>query len=285
MTSLLDRPVARPAAPVSASGSRQQRLRLPWMLTLLALGVASLLLLRPGGDTGPTQPAAASLAAAAAHLLGVAVTQVPAQPVIREGSDGPIVDYTVPGSGTVQFAQASGLLVQVIFEKALVRGTGPSVSAQSASGRAREYAAALFPGLPSLTSLPTQMVDHGDWREVRVSWQAKAGGTWLPTQAAVGVNADTGQIAYYYEEQVRPLVSVAPRMTTTDAAAAARGLISARARLLPPRLEVVQIAPGVQRRLWQFKVVEPASVGPHVSSNTTIWVNDADGTAEIGAQG
>lgn len=195
---------------------------------------------------------------------------------------------TVTGVGVVEVDPRSRELTELIFEKALTKGPVGDIGFDAAGDTARSFAARHFPGFSTLQLHSTTSIDHVSFKEHRVLWQAQEGQAWLPSQVAVGVNAETGAVAYYWSQRVPLTVETTASITADQAsrvATAAAGLGSKTKVETPElRVELTGRPTPTQRLVWVVPVRATGQLGPHVSRSVLVWVDALSGQGEIWAR-
>jgi hypothetical protein len=108
----------------------------------------------------------------------------------------------ISGVGLVEVDAATNEVDEVIFDGRLQSAGRTAIASAEARNTAEGFARQHFRGFDGLTLRGSSSVNHGTFREVRIDWQAGRGAAWLPTRVTVGVNAATGEVAYYWSERV-----------------------------------------------------------------------------------
>jgi hypothetical protein len=190
----------------------------------------------------------------------------------------------VSGVGLVEVDAATKEVDEVIFDGRLQSSPGRStVSATQAHDTALSFAQGHFRGFDGLTLRDSSSLDHGTFREVRVEWQARSGQAWLPTKVAVGVNAATGQVAYYWSERVPLRVSATPSVAAATAIQRAQETAPGLTVTSGPTLEVT-IRSGEQHLVWITELTRVYATGAHVPDYRVVWTDARTGLTQIAAQ-
>jgi hypothetical protein len=201
------------------------------------------LLLGAGGLGGAVALAALLLAAATAaspgdQLKAVRVSQADAVSAVRRlapthaglvaGSPQDGVAhrfYAVQDATVVATVDAyTGAVLAYTDTSLLPTSAAVQVSADQAQGIAASYL--------SKQAIPTdglqpavELLDHGDFKEYRVTWSGRANGALTPNMREVSVDPATGAV-FAFEDFERPFATPPdPKLSPADAAAAARGLV------------------------------------------------------------
>lgn len=158
------------------------------------------------------------------------------------GSGRKEVTVRVPGTGLFSVDAVSSEVTEAVFERQLIRKGPVKVGLRAARLKATRFARRHFRDFDGLASRSVRRVDHGDFDEVRTSWQAKRGGAWLPTKVTVGVNSVTGGIAYYSSDRLPTRVGTRPAVSAANArrSAATASRLAGPLVVGRPRLEVVR---------------------------------------------
>ena len=201
-----------------------------------------------------------------------------------ETATGERIVSEVAGEGLVQFDPASHEVNEVIWSARLSGATGPLVEQLDAVRAAQSYAGSHYLRFEDLVMRSVETLDHGAFAEYRVLWQARDGEAWLPSQVAIGVNARTGQLAYYFSERVDPQVDTTPLTTAAQASAAALEVaaVGPGATAGAPELTVV-VEGGRQSLQWVVQVRAPHQAEPHIVSAPIVWVDAHTGVARVAA--
>ena len=189
----------------------------------------------------------------------------------------------ISGVGLVEVDAVTNEVDEVIFDGRLQSQAGQAVPASQAQTTATGFARQHFRGFDGITLRGTTTEDHGTLREVRIDWQARRGETWLPTKVAVGVNASTGQVAYYWSERVPLRVSAAPSVSAAAALQNARAAAEGLSVVSGPTLEVT-VQNGAQHLVWITDMTRTYSTGVHVPDNRVVWTDALTGSTEVVAR-
>ena len=202
----------------------------------------------------------------------------------RPGLSGTRIAADVSGVGLVELNATSNELDQVIYDHRLGTPAGTLVGESAALATGTRFAARHFNGFGGLAHRSTEFIDHGSFAEYRITWQARQGQAWLPTQNVAGVNARTGEIAYFWSDRVAATAGTVPRVT----AAAARDTavrvarLGSKAQASLPVLEVT-LTPSGQRLVWAVSVHPRASSQPHIARAAIAWIDAQTGEAVLQA--
>ena len=274
------------------AGSRRGRalIRLANLLTLAGLMTTAVFLITtgPGADGSAARAAAVPDWAApmAAYYLGVASAdqlQLSTWQSV-DTATGRRVTSEVPGEGLVQFDPATHEVNEVIWSTRLGAPTGQLMDQLDAVRTAQSYAAAHYVRFEDMVMRPVEAINHGAFAEYRMVWQARSGDAWLPSQVAIGVNARTGELAYYFSERVKSEIDTTPLVTADQAIGAAQeaaGLGPAATASVPELTVVVERAQ--QTLQWVVAVRAPEQAAPHIVSAPIVWVDARTGAARIAA--
>ncbi|MFL6240639.1 MAG: hypothetical protein ACJ735_14230 [Actinomycetes bacterium] len=199
-------------------------------------------------------------------------------------SNGPRWEVTVPTVGLVQVDARTGEVDEVIFEGQLTGAAGPIVAATGVRAVAASFASRHYQAFSSLVSRGQKFIDHGDWAEYRVEWQGRSGAAWVPSDVAVGINARTGRVAYFYSDRTPVRIATTPgvgakfaRRAAARAAGATKGSHVSAAELS------VEVANGRQILVWVVSVQAPRVLTPHVPNDKVVWVDANSGVANVWA--
>jgi hypothetical protein len=231
-----------------------------------------------------TSPPVDPRSLAVAHSLGLAsVPSVDWRSV--DSSAGARYQAHVPGIGIVEVDPVTHELDEVVYDAALARPTGETMSADAAYPIARAFAARHFGDFDRLVSRSSETVDHGVFSEVRITWQARAGSTWLPIKVVVGVNSRSGRLAYYWSERIPTWVGTVPKVTAAQAIADALSAagVGSNATADTPSLEVMPTASG-EHLVWITEVTKAEPTGFHVPQTAVVWVDAVSGQAQVVAR-
>jgi hypothetical protein len=222
---------------------------------------------------------------AVAHWLGVG--SVPASPwTVISDIAGSRYRSHVPGVGLVEVDAHTLEVTEVIFDGQLVGSATHRVEQASAVTAARSYAATHFTGFSALSQRRTTYVDHGTFQEYRVTWQAHHGDAWLPTTVTLGVNSDTGRIAYFSSRRVALTLGGTTAQVTSAAAKAAAIAVVHTAGVVAsePSLDVL-LTNGAQRLVWITEVRGTPTSGVHMPLYDVVWTDAHTGSTTIVAKG
>jgi hypothetical protein len=195
------------------------------------------------------------------------------------GAAGTRYQAYLAGVGLVEVDAATDEVDEVIYDSQLQSGAGKAVvPTGQATSTAAAFAQQHFAGFDSLTQQSATLLDHGSFREIRIQWQQRDGEAWLPTELAVGVNAATGHVAYFWSERVPVTINTVPAVTAAQALAAAGQTAPGLAVVSGPDLEVhVQ---GVQQHLvWVTRLAKQYTSGVHVPDNRVVWTDAQTGAS------
>jgi hypothetical protein len=286
MTILLTQP-ALPA--VHEDQIRPERTRHSLLSVLLAaaallIGLATMWVIQPG-----SRDAASGTHGISWQVLAISkITGLPPAAVQVSGghtiatATGDRYDMDVAGIGIVQANPATHEITEIVYANRLTGGPA-SVPAAAAAATARAYAQPRFDGFGQLSSRATTRIDHGSWVEYRVVWQQRLDAAWTPTQVAVGVNAASGQIAYYWTDRVAVTVPITPRITAAAAATAALHAVGITGRAVAgtPELQVVTLSASQQQLVWSVSVRSPRVRGLQIASDVIVHVDARTGNATV----
>lgn len=133
--------------------------------------------------------------------------------------------YAVQDATVVATVDAyTGAVLAFTDTSLLPTSTAVQVSADQAQSIASSYL--------SKQAIPTdglqpavELLDHGDFKEYRVTWTGRANGAVTPDTRAVSVDPATGAV-FAFEDFDRPFATPPdPKLSPADAAAAARALV------------------------------------------------------------
>jgi hypothetical protein len=199
-------------------------------------------------------------------------------------ADGAREQAYLPGVGLVQRSKASGETDEAIFEPQLQPGPpGAAESRGAAVATARQYARAHFFGFARLARVGASYVDHGAWREYRVTWQARRGQAWLPDIITVGINAGTGKVAYFWSERGTSMHDTSPLISAAQALRSARAAAGFSGRVLAgrPRLEVID-RQGRPQLEWLSRVTKVfVSGAAHVPASAIVAIDARTGRTTV----
>ncbi|MGI8609474.1 MAG: hypothetical protein ACR2MY_09645 [Candidatus Dormibacteria bacterium] len=190
----------------------------------------------------------------------------------------------VSGVGLVEVDAVTHEVDEVIFDGRLSSIPGTPIALTQAESTAGSFARAHFAGFGALAPRGTTLVDHGVFREYRSTWQARQGQASLPSQVAVGVNATTGQVAYYWSQRLAVTVSTQPKVSAAAALRSAQGLAEGLTASAAPDLEVA-VREGHQQLVWVTTFTRNYSSGLHVSDNRVVWTDAQTDVSQIVARG
>lgn len=226
-----------------------------------------------------------SRAVAVARWLGVAAIPRSAWSLVTDPA-GARYQSHVPGVGLVELDATSQEVDEVIYDSQLTGSAGHRINQADAVAKAGGFARQHFAGFGGLSQRSATYVDHGAFQEYRTTWQARQGNAWLPTATTVGVNSDTGQVAYYWSRRV-PL-TLNSTTAQVSAAAAKEAAIAvahtAGAAASDPNLEVVVTTTG-QRLVWVTEVRGTPSARAQVPLFEVAWTDATSGSTYIVAKG
>lgn len=202
-----------------------------------------------------------------------------------DSPDGPRLQSGVDGVGLVQVDPETGRLNEVIFEHALTSGPSPDVTVDTAQIAAEGALADLLPGrTDGAVARPAELIDHGTWREIRLTWQARSGDAWLPDVVNVGVNAATAEVAYVWSQQSPTTVGTVPTIDASTALANAQALLPPGQATTADQPElVVAEGAGGQRLVWQVALRPAHGAGPRITSSFLVHVDALSGDAAVHA--
>jgi hypothetical protein len=223
--------------------------------------------------------------------LPLAAVRISASRVISTAT-GDRYDMDVAGIGIVQANPITREITEIVYADRLT-GSRVAVPAAAAAQTAHAYAAQHFTGLAQLTPRGATQLDHGSWVEFRVVWQQRTGAAWTPTQVAVGVNAASGQVAYFWSDRLALTVPTTPQVTASEARAAALRLVTAESGrssadsknqvVGPPELQVVALSSSKQQLVWSVAVRSPRVRGLQIARDVTVHVDAHTGSATLWA--
>ena len=184
--------------------------------------------------------------------------------------------------GLVQVDPFTHEVTEIVFSDRLTTATGPVKRQAVLRDVADRFAADHYRGFAALRPRSVELLDHGSWTENRFVYQARRRGAWLPRQAVVGVNARTGQVAYYWSERQDVSTLVAPAVDAQRARALAaagsgygKGAQAGAATLQPLDVD------GEQTVAWLVEVRPPFTRTRHIA--TTQWMRVDPQTGAVGA--
>ena len=293
MTVLLERPLQtdaqRPATPPPAPKNDRRRRKAYGAATaagsvLLVAGAAALL--HTTGATSVRPPAGLTLEQVKAVSVAAATTLTSSdfgRVETVQVAGGPRLQVLVKGLGLVQIAPHSNQVLEVIWDGRLSSGPNDTVSGPAAQALASTFAATHIAGFSQLAPRETVLIDHGAWREYRASFQARSGTAWLPKQIAVGVNAATGQVAYYWNDLTPSNIDTTPAVTESQAVDSVRAAAGNDVIIGKPQLEVLEVN-GRQILAWSMTANASGSVGGlRVLNNSIALVDATTGAVMTGA--
>jgi len=189
------------------------------------------------------------------------------------------------GVGLIQFNPKTHEVDEVIFSNHLGGAASTVMPGNQAVGVARDFAVGKYLGFSALTFRAAEFIDHHEFAEYRITWQARAGRAWLPSMVAIGINARTGQVAYYSSTRLRVTISTVPDIGATAAARAALTVanLDGSARTGAPEL-TVQANASTQQLVWSVPVLEASSSRPHIARDVIVWVDAHTGQARVVAR-
>lgn len=189
----------------------------------------------------------------------------------------------ISGVGMVEVDAATTEVDEVIFDGRLQSASRAAIATAQAQSTAEGFARQHFRGFDGLTLRGASTEDHGTLREVRVDWQARHGAAWLPTKVAVGINAATGQVAYYWSERVPLRVSAVPAVSAASALQRAQAVAAGLTVTSQPSLEVV-VQSGQQQLVWMTELTRTYSSGVHVADYRVVWTDAQTGSTRVVAR-
>jgi hypothetical protein len=190
----------------------------------------------------------------------------------------------IAGVGLVEVDAVTNEVNEAIFDGRLQSAPGRTdVPATQAEAAASDFARQHFRGFDGLTLRNSSAVDHGTLRELRITWQEQHGAAWLPTEVTVGVNAATGQVAYYWSERVPLRISAVSAVSSGTALQHAQAAAPGLTVTSGPRLEVV-LQSGQQHLVWVTELTHAYASGAHVPDYRVVWTDAQTGSTQIVAR-
>lgn len=227
-------------------------------------------------------------AVAAAHWLGRSSLPASSWKLLSDASGASFYRSLVPGVGSVDLDADTLEVRQVIFDVQLHGSASHRIADGAAISTARQFAGGHYAGFASLIERSVAYVDHGVYQEYRVTWQARQGDAWLPSSVMIGINADTGSLAYYWSRRATVAVSTTPAISADTARTSAAGLAGVSpSTLAAPTLEVVTSARTHSQSLVWVSEIHDASASNgrlHVASFDVVWTDAQTGSSQVVAR-
>jgi hypothetical protein len=176
---------------------------------------------------------------------------------------------------------------ELIFSNRLTSTPGAAAVSRAEAGKvAQAFAIHYFAGFSHLSARTITLLDHRSFSEYQFAWQERRGSAWLPVAVTVGVNATTGQVAYYWSERGPAAVSTTPRVSSAYARREAAKLLGGGADLQAgnPALNVV-VVHGAPELVWITSVSQIADRQPFIPGATVVWTNALTGSSHVVAAG
>ncbi|HEX5527079.1 MAG TPA: hypothetical protein VFX44_07765 [Solirubrobacterales bacterium] len=217
-----------------------------------------------------------------ADLLGAAPTRREAWRSVSS-PDGKRLQAVVHG-GLFQFSAGTHELREAIFPQRLwKKGRGNQIPWRVAIEKGESFAVRHYRGLSRLTLRSKSLVNHGSFLEYRMVWQARRGRAWLPREVKVGLNAASGEVAYYWSQRSAAVGPVTPRIDALQARQAAIRAIEGTSRSPDVSRPVLNLLPD-QRLVWEVRVSTAPQQGLSIPVITLVQVDAITGKSSIDAR-
>ena len=249
----------------------------------IVLGALGALALTSQASTSATPASLDARTAAVSRWLGVTGLHDQGWRLVTDAV-GARYQTHLSGVGVVEIDAATNEVDEVIYDSNLDSLPGATVDDSRAQATATTFARARYSGFDGLVSRGATLVDHGVFREYRAVWQARRGNAWLPSQVTVGVNAATGEVAYYWSRRVAVTVSTDPAISAASARHSAEAIAPGLTITAGPDLEVT-VSDGHQQVVWVTELTHQYTSGVHVSDHRVVWTDARTGVSQIVARG